>query len=639
MFSNLSMLRFFPRGRERGALMLELIIALGLASIMAMGMIRLSEEQDRRTQANVMARQAITIGDAVQRYVNDRYATLLTTATPTQAVLVRIPELVSAGYLPAGTSASNWSRQTLCALVLEVATPPPSGSPPGTLGPARLQALLVSEGGTAVMDDAVLSRVAIGIGAAGGAIYQNLVGITGTISGVAGGWSIPLASSAYGLPNDQGQRCDGSSGPVQLTPGHYMMALWYGKTFSNEDVIYAKEIPGRPDLNTMKTEFGLYVDGVGVKNVRFGEACAQSGHLAADAAGQMLTCKPNSGVLRWGNFYSIDRTGAVAFGKSCNMEGASAADGTGVPLVCKGGVWGSFYATSTGVVAGGACAAAMNGAYAVDAAGSPLICKAGFWTFSFPTSAAAVADGACTPDGSMVAGSDGSPYICVNGKWKLFSDQGTPQQHDFTAPGAYYFMVPTGVTEISVTMAGGGESGGASNARSSSSDAETFPGGSGGFVIDRPVRVIPGQKIDIIVGSGGAPYPAWGMGYPGQLSSVTSTYSLNPINIICRGGGGNPQGHPGWAGSCNVEPYGAVPAPAAMHLNEGHLRGGQTPFRYGSGGVSGRCWVPIDPVPDDCANMDGGMSHVADYRNNVNPPSQPPPWGMNGAVFLRWRTK
>ncbi|MBP7565976.1 MAG: shufflon system plasmid conjugative transfer pilus tip adhesin PilV [Burkholderiaceae bacterium] len=600
---------------QRGLILLEVVLALAVAATVIMGLIQLQDEQDRRSRATVAAQQALTVGQAMQSYINDQYATLLTQASATQPALITVPDLVTAGYLPAGTNARDTYGLTLCTLVVAM---------PGAVS-SRLQGLMVAESDTApLLSDVDLARVSNAIGSAGGAVYSQVGADAGTaVHGVNDGWNV-LVSSAFSAANHRGLRCDGSSGAVALAQGRYMVALWHGRTFNNEDVLYSKAVPGRADLNTMKTALGLFVDNSGsATRAAYGNDCTQSGHVAADANGQMLTCRADSaGALRWGNTYFVDPSGTIRFGAACTMNGAYAADSSGLPLVCRGGLWGVYHyvdtAGSAGVAFGQPCG--MTGASAADASGVPLACRNGIWTFGMPSSSSVVADGTCSVDGSMASDAASRPFSCQQGKWVAFNKPQQTQTKVFDTPGVHYWTVPAGVTEVMVTLAGGGESAGysgpgpAQNKDGTRYEVEMFPGGSGGFFLDRPVTVVPGSRLTLTVGRGGAEQKKKvTAGNRGRTSSVVGT----GVDLSCTGGGSDDP-WAGIAGTCNVQPSTGIYG--AWQKKEGSgLPGGQTPIGYGTGGTAERCWG------EECEKDLG------------------PTWGGNGlpgtggVVMLRWK--
>ena len=152
--------------------------------------------------ASVTAQQIRAVGDAAKRYIQDHTAGLVAAATHSTPAVVTVAQLVTAGYLPAGTSGVNNRRQTMCVLVLEPVT-------------NRLEGLVITEGGD-TLDDLTLARVSNAIGAAGGRITSSS---PTTLTGTQGAWSRPLGG--FGTRNCAGNTISGGPGA-----GHNVMALW-----------------------------------------------------------------------------------------------------------------------------------------------------------------------------------------------------------------------------------------------------------------------------------------------------------------------------------------------------------------------------------------------------------------------------
>lgn len=602
--------------RQRGVLLLEVIVALGFAAILAMGLIKISDDQQRQVRANTMGRAALEVGEAMQRYINDQYASLQNQATPTVPAVIRVDELVNAGYLPRGTAARDRAGFDLCGLVLSVG---------GSGGPVRLQGLLVAEspsGRRSVpLDDLTLSQIVGSMGAAGGAIYSTLGNGAASITGAQGNWSVDSA----GAFSRSATRCNGASGAVALSPGHYMMALWYGKAFNNEDVLYRKKVNNRPDLNTMQTPLGLNVDTTG--QVVFGQACNQEGLLATDARGSPLNCK--GGV--WTAGMPVDTTGTVGMGKSCQVNGSFSADASGQPFNCKNGLWTAGMPVDTTGTVGFGKSCQIPGSFSADASGQPFFCKQGVWVNSMAkdTSGSVVPGASCqgVPDGSYLAAANGTPLVCKAGQWSSFNGFNL-KSRNFTTPGNYTWDVPQGVTSVLLSMTGGGEAGGSTEARPYTVDlaltggsgsysepvqVNMFPGGSGGFVQEYPVTVVPGSRLCITVGAGGQPHGVIGdyRGVRGQSSSLVACSGGTPGLINCTGGGSDSP----WAGApgtCNVQPSGGTIG-YWVEKQGSYVPGGVGLLGYGAGGYAGRCW-------GQCGTPSGGIGGA----------------GGDGAVLLKW---
>lgn len=117
---------------------------------------------------------------------------------------------------------------------------------------------------------------------------------------------------------------------------------------------------------------------------------------------------------------------------------------------------------------------------------------------------------------------DGLDNDCFGG------DQVTPQ-NEFDVGGAYYFDVPTGVTEIQVDLWGGGGGGG---------DQFNALGGGGGYV-SATLSVTPAETLTVYVGQGGQ---SSGQGAGG-------TFILRGSAVLAVAGGGGGGGSDGNSGN------------------------------------------------------------------------------------------
>lgn len=554
-------------GGHGGFILVDVLLALALLTILALGIIQLIDNQQRRARAAAQGEAALRLGRAMQRYVNDQYAVLLNVPAG-QSALITVSDLVTAGYLPAGTAARDANGFDLCGLVTQV----------GAQGaPVRLQGLLVSESVNTralSLDDLTTALIAGNMGAAGGAIYKTTGSNPGsTIQGIQGGWSVPV-SGAFSQPNNRGKRCDGSTaGAVQLRAGHYMMALWDGGQFNNEDVLYRNKIANRPDLNTMNVPLGLDVDASASHDIAFGKPCSQPGLLATDYASNPLNCK--NGFWTAG---MPDNTPGVTQGQPCPVNGAFSTDKDGTPFICKQGLWNRFDRLGTL----GQAKAIGPGLHQIQ-----------------------------VPPG-------------VN--WAFLTMAGGGESGGFNAPKPYTVKLQRYPTDGGVQIPGTGVraerypgSGGADESVDLPWLAEYYPGGSGGYVLSYPIEVTPGSTLCISVGAGGkAAYDiGTGHGFGGGPTTVANCNpSQLPKLITCFGGGAGPgvrsQDIAGAPGSCTVEPSGSSSGQLTYQQGSGHA-GGYSPIGYGSGGEAARCW-------GDC-----GPEGAVEGKD-----------GADGALFITW---
>lgn len=259
------------RRREHGLTLLEMLVSLGILASVVAGLATLVDSASEDTRASVTALHVKTVGNAASEYIKDNYAAVVGIATATTPALIRIPDLISQGYLPAGYAVTNPRGQATCVLVLEPAA-------------NKLTGLVVTEGGD-VIDDLTLGKIASTVGGAGGAIYST---DPTTIRGAMGGYSFPVGS--FGNPNALGQRCNGTAGTPAFAAGHIAMALWYGDTGQSASTLYRDAVPGNSALNTMNTPILM---GAGTVQVE-GQACTQPGALGSSSTGGVLSCDGGS---------------------------------------------------------------------------------------------------------------------------------------------------------------------------------------------------------------------------------------------------------------------------------------------------------------------------------------------------------
>lgn len=259
---------------------------------------------------------------------------------------------------------------------------------------------------------------------------------------------------------------------------------------------------------------------------------------------------------------------------------------------------------------------------------------------------------ACPVNGAIAANSTYDLMSCKDFRWSKISDP--PKMYRFSFTSNSTWVVPAGVTSAQISMAGGGGSG--LGWRSASKQTG---GNSGGYVYNEPITVVPGETLTIEVGKGAISFiptnppsnttmagglyywyqppvgDAGHTGYSGTSSKLISP-SLGTV-LECTGGSGasmrgidsidGPAMPGGLAGfrSGSGAPAFATPAPVAAGpwslpatagacgpANKGRgndgaevywsaggtVRGGISPFGYGSGGdtIVDRWWVTYDTI-------------------------------------------
>lgn len=251
-----------------GLTLLELIISISLMMLVSIGMVQLSDRYSDDVKTSIVADQLKRTGDAVRAYIKDNYTAISASATSTSPYQITAAMLTAGGYLPTSSVSSNGYGQNVCTLVLQ-----PSAN--------KLQAMVVTEDGTAI-DDLTLGNIVQLAGSSSGAIVSTA---STAISGAMGGWSIPV-STWHNKVNNLGKKCDGTTaGNVQVTTGHAAMALWFEDGSYQSGALYREIVPGQPQLNTMNTPIIM------ASLQTPGGPCTTSGAIAQDGAGGIVSCQ------------------------------------------------------------------------------------------------------------------------------------------------------------------------------------------------------------------------------------------------------------------------------------------------------------------------------------------------------------
>lgn len=156
-------------------------------------------------------------------------------------------------------------------------------------------------------------------------------------------------------------------------------------------------------------------------------------------------------------------------------------------------------------------------------------------------------------------------------------------QTAYTTAGTYSFVVPTGVTSVSMVTVGGGGGGGWPYGAGG--------GGGGALAYVNNVAVTPGATIAVTVGAGGSGATSqFSAGYPGGFSQVV--YS-GTTRARANGGAGGYQGVPGGTvaagtgGSGGSGGYGQEPGGGGGGAGGYSGNGGNGGNVYGSGPTNG----------------------------------------------------
>ncbi len=300
----------FLRGRQsRGFTLFECILC---AAILGIGTLILADavsQEGHVRQARLAAEHMRIFSSAMRGYIRENAESLLKDADGETPILVKASTLTETGFLPSTFSSQNIYGQSVCALLLK--------SPSTQV--AAINALVVSEGGTA-LSDAQLASVVTLIGGEGGGIFS---GDANTIRGSVGGWSMEPGNFA-GV-NDQGQTCSGTAGNIAFSAGHFYQALWLNEYQGGSKLLSRTGNPDDPETNRMETNldmnghFILNALDVDLKGLVTAGAIATTGDLQVNEAQQL--------------------DGSATVGGTCEKDGLMGHDAHGLVLACKEGTW------------------------------------------------------------------------------------------------------------------------------------------------------------------------------------------------------------------------------------------------------------------------------------------------------------
>jgi len=215
------------------------IVALALSMLGTVGFITWAKIGVTNVQTAATASQNIIFNKASDLYLKDNGAAIAAVATATTPVTVTAAMMATAGYLPAGFTATNPFRQTWQLQVLQ----PVAG---------KLQAMVTSQGGIAIANQKQLVQIGAQVGAQGGFVpYANQAGDATmnatTAYGAYGAWKVPLA---------------GFTNPGS---GHLASLLSFTSAQVNNGYLYRVQVAGQPQLNAMQTDLSM-TDTAGAKH-------------------------------------------------------------------------------------------------------------------------------------------------------------------------------------------------------------------------------------------------------------------------------------------------------------------------------------------------------------------------------------
>lgn len=418
------------------------LFALALSMLGAVGFLQYATNGLQLVKNSVIAQQASVINKAATAYIQDNTATLTAAAGATNPVVITIPTLACAGYLPSsyasgvGCPAPAWPTASLGIKnayqqnwIVEV-TQPNAG---------KLQAIVASTGGTAISssDSKQMVQIAMQIGSAGGFVpYTNQGGDTtmnaANAQGIYGGWQLSLAGSGY----------TGGSLPA-ISSGHLVSLLSFANSNITNSYLYRASVPGQPQLNTMNTPILMNTPQT------LGSACGAPGSLANDGNGGLLMCQTTAtnGTV-WSQFLqnpvknvaslpacSAANSNTISLVAVSNSGGGT----TPVPYVCGAGnpaSPGTYSWTPVGVDVNGnlivpnvatinqvalsgvatyGAACPTIGMLSQDGSGLPLTCQptaVGGKAWSQTNQIVATSGAACTKPGMISRDASNNLYVC-----------------------------------------------------------------------------------------------------------------------------------------------------------------------------------------------------------------------------------
>ena len=366
---------------QQGFTLIELMGALAIGALMVIGLSAMIDRSLDDSKGQQAALHQAQVSAAALKYISQNYTALAGAggATADSPQAVPVSALVTLGLLPASFNASNAYGQTPCLLVLQSQ-------------PNRLDALLVTEGGTPIPDKDI-AYIAGNAGQGGGYITSDA---PAQARGAFGSWSLG-ASRVQALSTYLSKSCSGTI----AARGHLATAIFYdGPGQLSTDFVYRNTVANHPELNQMTTALGMRkVVREDSSDALCSSADASSnGRIAVDAGGVVLSCQ--SGIWR--------RHGAGSWKEPvatfADLPPATAGNQLGdvrmvtalhLAFIWDNGAWcplavdqdgnlnvpGNMKAQTVQITqvvnAGTRCE--QNGVMAIDASGMGISCQSGIW--------------------------------------------------------------------------------------------------------------------------------------------------------------------------------------------------------------------------------------------------------------------
>ncbi|MCK5296768.1 MAG: shufflon system plasmid conjugative transfer pilus tip adhesin PilV, partial [Alphaproteobacteria bacterium] len=219
-------------GSERGGMMIEAIMMLGMMSMVTPYMFKQSNDRQQELQDVSVANQTRTILSATDSYIEQNYGAIIAGGTGPSGesfagtdVNVTMQNLKDAGVLSTSMQDTNSFHQTYTVRLKKQAS-------------GRIDTLLVADdGGVGGIGKMRGSRIASMVGAGGG-----YVDVADTVSGSMGSWGSDTSVDYGGLA---------------VTKGSIAATSSFNKNVAMSDALYRNAITGFPDANTMGTDLSM----------------------------------------------------------------------------------------------------------------------------------------------------------------------------------------------------------------------------------------------------------------------------------------------------------------------------------------------------------------------------------------------
>ncbi|MFC7518870.1 shufflon system plasmid conjugative transfer pilus tip adhesin PilV [Herbaspirillum sp. GCM10030257] len=372
---------------QRGMTIIEILGVLAIGSAMLIGLSAIIDSSLEDLEGQQAALYQAQVAGAARKYISANYQALLT-ATPDAASVARVSivDLRDNLFLPQGFALTNGYGQATCVLVRQP-----------TPGSGRLDALVVSYGGQQI-EDRVIPAIAANAGQGSGYI-------TTAVPTTARGASWNMDTLAYrnvacpgaGVPALTGAAADG---------GHLVSGLFYdGPGQLSTDFLYRNDVPGRPELNQMRTPVHM-LPGSGAQATENDStdprctAASGTGKIAVDAQGRVLSCQ--GGAWKRQSGYWKD---PVASFNVLPATGNDVGDVRMVTALSRAFTWSGTAWT----------------ALAVDQDGNMLV-PATLTANNVQLNQTVVKNTVCSGDGLLARDSTGLVMSCQSGTWRSLLD-------------------------------------------------------------------------------------------------------------------------------------------------------------------------------------------------------------------------